>query len=223
MKKQANIGRLPDQMNANVSDGQRPAPAARLAVAAAAHRAGPAVDARGPARADEAGRRRRRHDVERRRRRSRRRRRRINDLQRQLRQYQAAGYTDQHPDIIADEGGTDGGPARAARSAGSRARRNSAELLAADATYRQKVQRARRRAAAHRHPAAADHAGAGADRLLSDARRVRAAGRTGALVAACRTTTLERTRYRGPDARSTRRRRSPRTSRASRAASASSC
>ena len=81
-------------------DGQRPAPAARIAVAAAAHRAGPAVDARGAARADEAGRR-RRHDVDRRGGDSGRRRRAINDLERQLRQYQANGYTDQHPDIIA--------------------------------------------------------------------------------------------------------------------------
>ena len=36
-------------------DGQRHAPAARVAVAAVAHRAGPAVDGRGAARADEAG------------------------------------------------------------------------------------------------------------------------------------------------------------------------
>ena len=46
VKKQANMGRLPDQMNANIQMVNGLRAAARVAVAAAAHRAGPAVDAR---------------------------------------------------------------------------------------------------------------------------------------------------------------------------------
>ena len=48
---------------------------------------------------------------------------RINELQRQLTPVPATGYTDQHPDIIADERGADGGAARAVGARGSRTRR----------------------------------------------------------------------------------------------------
>ena len=59
LREQANLGQaVPDQMNANVSMVNG-APAARLSVAAVAHRAGPALDAESQIESDETGRRRR--------------------------------------------------------------------------------------------------------------------------------------------------------------------
>jgi polysaccharide chain length determinant protein (PEP-CTERM system associated) len=62
---------------------------------------------------------------------------RINDLNRQLRQYQASGYTDQHPDIIA----TKEELTVAQKELASARQQNGAgtDVLAADPGYRQKV------------------------------------------------------------------------------------
>ena len=64
---------------------------------------------------------------------------RIGDLQRQLRQYQANGYTDQHPDVVATRE-----ELKSAQNELATARQQSAgsnaELLAADPAYRQRVQ-----------------------------------------------------------------------------------
>jgi polysaccharide biosynthesis transport protein len=64
---------------------------------------------------------------------------RINELQRQLTQYRAAGYTDQHPDIVQTKeeltvAQRDMTSARQQPSAGN------ADVLSADPSYRQKVQ-----------------------------------------------------------------------------------
>jgi polysaccharide chain length determinant protein (PEP-CTERM system associated) len=64
---------------------------------------------------------------------------RINDLQKQLRQYQANGYTDQHPDVIATKEELKGAQAELT-TARQQSPANSAEVLEADASYRQRVQ-----------------------------------------------------------------------------------
>jgi uncharacterized protein involved in exopolysaccharide biosynthesis len=64
---------------------------------------------------------------------------RINDLERQMRQYQASGYTDQHPDVIATK--EELNVARRELTSARQQNPNSggADLLAGDAVYRQKV------------------------------------------------------------------------------------
>ena len=137
VKKQANIGRLPDQMNANVSmvNGLRSQYESlslqfrteqdRLSMIEGqleAIKQGPggAMTTSGQAAIMGAQTR-------------------INDLERQLRQYQANGYTDQHPDIIA----TKEELAVARRELTSVRQQtpgaNNAELAAADPAYRQKI------------------------------------------------------------------------------------
>ena len=137
VKKQANIGRLPDQMNANVSmvNGLRSQYESlslqfrteqdRLSMIEGqleAIKQGPggAMTTTGQAAIMGAQTR-------------------INDLERQLRQYQANGYTDQHPDIIA----TKEELAVARRELNSVRQQtpgaNNAELTAADPAYRQKI------------------------------------------------------------------------------------
>ena len=137
VKKQANIGRLPDQMNANVSmvNGLRSQYESlslqfrteqdRLSMIEGqleAIKQGPggAMTTTGQAAIMGAQTR-------------------INDLERQLRQYQANGYTDQHPDIIA----TKEELAVARRELTSVRQQtpgaNNAELAAADPAYRQKI------------------------------------------------------------------------------------
>jgi polysaccharide chain length determinant protein (PEP-CTERM system associated) len=64
---------------------------------------------------------------------------RINDLQRQLTQYRATGYTDQHPDVIQVREELTVAQ-RELTSARQQSPSNSTELLTADATYRQRVQ-----------------------------------------------------------------------------------
>ena len=64
---------------------------------------------------------------------------RINDLQKQLRQYQANGYTDQHPDVIATKEELKGAQVELT-TARQQSPANSAEVLGADASYRQRVQ-----------------------------------------------------------------------------------
>jgi succinoglycan biosynthesis transport protein ExoP len=62
---------------------------------------------------------------------------RINDLNRQLRQYQANGYTDQHPDIIATK--EELAVAQRELTAARQQNGGATDVLAADAGYRQKV------------------------------------------------------------------------------------
>ena len=64
---------------------------------------------------------------------------RINELQRQLAQYRALSYTDQHPDVVqAKEELTVA--QRELQSARQQSPANTTEMLSADATYRQRVQ-----------------------------------------------------------------------------------
>jgi len=137
LKKQANVGRLPDQMNANVSmvNGMRQQYESlslqfrteqdRLSMLegqleAIKQGSGGAMTSSGQAALLGAQTR-------------------INDLERQLRQYQANGYTDQHPDIIA----TKEELAVARRELTSVRQQtpgaNTADLAAADPGYRQKI------------------------------------------------------------------------------------
>jgi polysaccharide biosynthesis transport protein len=137
VKKQANIGRLPDQMNANVSmvNGLRQTHESlslqlrteqdRLSMLEGQleqmkQGAGGAMTSSGQAAIQAAQSR-------------------VNDLERQLRQYQANGYTDQHPDIMAakEELGIARRELTSVRqlSPGS----NNAEAIAADPAYRQKI------------------------------------------------------------------------------------
>ena len=138
VKKQANMGRLPDQINANVQmlNGllqqqqslaiQLRSEQDRLSLiegqieqmkqgAGGASITSSAADAIRSAQA------------------------RINDLQKQLRQYQANGYTDQHPDVIATKEELKGAQAELT-TARQQSPANSAEVLEADASYRQRVQ-----------------------------------------------------------------------------------
>ena len=64
---------------------------------------------------------------------------RINELNRQLTQYRAAGYTDQHPDIIQTKEELTVAQ-RELTSARQQTSPNNNDLLTADASYRQKVQ-----------------------------------------------------------------------------------
>jgi polysaccharide chain length determinant protein (PEP-CTERM system associated) len=137
VKKQANIGRLPDQMNANVSmvNGLRQQhDSLSLQLRTEQDRlsmlegqidqmkqgAGATMTSSGQQAIQAAQTR-------------------INDLERQLRQYQANGYTDQHPDMIA----TKEELAVARRELSSVRQQNpnggGADVLAGDAVYRQKV------------------------------------------------------------------------------------
>jgi polysaccharide chain length determinant protein (PEP-CTERM system associated) len=136
VKKQANIGRLPDQMNANVSmvNGLRTQHESlslqlrteqdRLSmlegqIEQMKQGAGSVMTSTGQAAIQAAQGR-------------------INDLERQLRQYQAGGYTDQHPDIIATKE-----ELTVARRELATARQqgpaDSTDLMALDPAYRQKV------------------------------------------------------------------------------------
>ena len=138
LRKQANMGRLPDQMNANISmvNGLRQqhdslslqlrAEQDRLSMIEGQIESmkqgsgGVTMTSTGAAAMQAAQNR-------------------INELQRQLTQYRAAGYTDQHPDIVqAKEELTvaqrDMTSARQQPSAGN------ADVLSADPSYRQKVQ-----------------------------------------------------------------------------------
>jgi polysaccharide biosynthesis transport protein len=135
LKKQANIGRLPDQMNANVSmvNGLRTQHESlalqlrteqdRLSMLEGQldqMKQGPggAMTSTGQQAIQGAQTR-------------------INDLERQLRQYQANGYTDQHPDIIATKEEL-AVARRELTSVRQQTPGNSAEVVAADPAYRQK-------------------------------------------------------------------------------------
>ena len=138
VKKQANMGRLPAQMNANLSmvNGLRQQHESlslqlrteqdRLSMlegqieAIKQGTAGGGMSSSGAAAISTAQNR-------------------INELQRQLTQYRAAGYTDQHPDIVTtkEELAVAQKDLTAARQ---QAPANSVDLLATDAGYRQKVQ-----------------------------------------------------------------------------------
>ena len=137
VKKQANIGRLPDQMNANVSmvNGLRQQhDSLSLQLRTEQDRlsmlegqidqmkqgAGGAMTSSGQQAIQAAQSR-------------------INDLERQMRQYQASGYTDQHPDVIATK--EELNVARRELTSARQQNPNSggADLLAGDAVYRQKV------------------------------------------------------------------------------------
>ena len=136
VKKQANIGRLPDQMNANVSmvNGLRQTHESlslqfrteqdRLTMIEGQleqmkQGAGGAMTSSGQSAI---------HSAQGR----------VNDLERQLRQYQANGYTDQHPDIIATKE-----ELTIARRELTSVRQQSpgsdGDLVAADPAYRQKI------------------------------------------------------------------------------------
>ena len=192
MKKQANIGRLPDQMNANISmvNGLRQQHESLSLQLRTEQDRLSMVE--GQIEPDEAGRR-RRHDVERRRRRSRGRRRAINELERQLRQYRRRAT----PISIPTSSPTKEELAVARRELTTA--RQQSPAATAPSCWRPtrptgRRSRARRGPPAHRHPAAADEPGAGADRLVPVARRIGAARRTGAVVAAAGVR-LERKRY----------------------------
>jgi polysaccharide biosynthesis transport protein len=138
IRKQANMGRLPDQMNANISmvNGLRQqhdslslqlrAEQDRLSMIEGQIESmkqgsgGVTMTSTGAAAMQAAQNR-------------------INELQRQLTQYRAAGYTDQHPDIVQTKeeltvAQRDMTSARQQPSAGN------ADVLSADPSYRQKVQ-----------------------------------------------------------------------------------
>jgi polysaccharide chain length determinant protein (PEP-CTERM system associated) len=138
IRKQANMGRLPDQMNANISmvNGLRQqhdslslqlrAEQDRLSMIEGQIESmkqgsgGVTMTSTGAAAMQAAQNR-------------------INELQRQLTQYRAAGYTDQHPDIVQTKeeltvAQRDLTSARQQPSAGN------ADVLSADPSYRQKVQ-----------------------------------------------------------------------------------
>jgi uncharacterized protein involved in exopolysaccharide biosynthesis len=138
LKKQANLGRLPDQMNANVSmvNGLRQQhDSLSLQLRTEQDRlsmlegqidqmkqgAGGTMTSSGQQAIQAAQSR-------------------INDLEKQLRQYQASGYTDQHPDIIATK--EELSVARRELTSVRQQNPNAAgggDLLAGDAVYRQKV------------------------------------------------------------------------------------
>ena len=137
LKKQANIGRLPDQMNANVSmvNGLRTQHESlalqlrteqdRLSMLEGQLEqmkqgtAGGAMTSTGQQAIQAAQTR-------------------ITDLERQLRQYQANGYTDQHPDIIATKEEV-AVARRELTSVRQQSPGNSADLVALDPAYRQKT------------------------------------------------------------------------------------
>ena len=136
VKKQANIGRLPDQMNANVSmvNGLRQQHESlslqfrteqdRLTMIEGQleqmkQGAGGAMTSSGQAAIQGAQTR-------------------ITDLERQLRQYQASGYTEQHPDIIATKEEL-AVARRELTSVRQQSPGNSADLVATDPAYRQKI------------------------------------------------------------------------------------
>jgi polysaccharide chain length determinant protein (PEP-CTERM system associated) len=138
LKKQANLGRLPDQMNANISmvNGLRQqhdslslqlrSEQDRLSMLEGqidqmkqgAGGAGMTSTGAAAIQAAQA---------------------RINELNRQLTQYRAAGYTDQHPDIIQTKEELTVAQ-RDLTSARQQSSSSNADLLTADASYRQKVQ-----------------------------------------------------------------------------------
>jgi polysaccharide chain length determinant protein (PEP-CTERM system associated) len=136
VKKQANIGRLPDQMNANVSmvNGLRQTHESlslqfrteqdRLAMIEGQleqmkQGAGGAMTSSGQSAI---------HSAQGR----------VNDLERQLRQYQANGYTEQHPDIIATKEELTSAR-RELTSVRQQSPGSGGDLVAADPAYRQKV------------------------------------------------------------------------------------
>ena len=138
LKKQANMGRLPDQMNANISmvNGLRQqhdslslqlrAEQDRLSMVEGQLEqmkqgaGGAGMTSTGAAAISAAQSR-------------------INELNRQLTQYRAAGYTDQHPDIIQTKEEL-AVAQRELTSARQQTSTGNNDLLTADASYRQKVQ-----------------------------------------------------------------------------------